>query len=145
MTTKVAIVVHAVLLVLIALPLHYYTLNRDKRDERFAWRMFSPVRSEICSTQFFIENRPVNAGRHFHTAWVGIAQRGRKQVISSMAQRLCLENPGKSVRVRVQCEQEPGSTAHNRRILSDSKRTEDDKFVEVVSIGSFDLCEIGAL
>lgn len=145
MTKKVAIGIHVFLFVLIALPVHYYTLNRDKRDERFAWRMFSPVRSEVCSTQFFVEDRPVQASRHFHTAWVGIAQRGRREVISAMAQHLCQKNKGKSVRVRVQCEQEPRSTAHNRRILSDSNRSEDDELVEVVSIGAFDQCEIGAL
>jgi hypothetical protein len=30
------------------LPLHYCMANRDDHDERFAWRMFSPMRMTRC-------------------------------------------------------------------------------------------------
>ncbi len=145
MTKRDAIAIHILLVALFAIPLHYYTLNYDKRDERFAWRMFSPIRSEVCATQFFVGDKPVRASQYFHTAWVGIAQRGRKQVIVQMAQKLCDDNPGKTVRVRVQCEQTPNSTAGNRIVLSDRNREESDSQVEVVSIGLFNICEMKSL
>jgi len=30
------------------LPLHYYLARKDPHDERFAWRMFSPMRMARC-------------------------------------------------------------------------------------------------
>jgi len=145
MNRREAIGIHLILCALLAIPLHYYTLNDDKRDERFSWRMFSPVRSERCGTQFFVDDLKVRASQHFHNAWVGIAQRGRKQVILKMAQTLCHKFPGKSVGVRIQCEQTPNSTVRNRALLEGTERGESDERVELVSIGAFDICEMGVL
>ena len=145
MRRNTSIAIHAILAGLILIPLHYYTINRDKRDERFAWRMFSPIRSESCAAQFFIDNTRFKASSVFHNAWVGIAQRGRTNVIKAMAQRLCDDNPGKSVRIRIQCEQFPASTLKNRRQLYDLSRRDSDDNVELVASGAFNFCDIGAL
>jgi hypothetical protein len=129
-----------------ALPLHYYLFRHDKRDERFAWRMFSPTRIERCGTQFFLgdSDRPIRASKYFHNAWVGLAQRGRQQVVESMAQRLCKDHPGQAVRVRIQCEQSPHS-ARGRRDLYDPARRDSDERIELVSAGAFDFCTTGSL
>ena len=71
------------------LPLHYYVLRRDAHDERFAWRMFSPMRMARCSTAFNADGQYVELSKHFHEAWIEIAQRGRFVVIEAMAAKLC--------------------------------------------------------
>ena len=146
MTRRTSIAIHAVLLVLIATPLHYYLANDDMRDERFAWRMFSPIRSETCGTQFLLgENRTaLKASDTFHSAWVGLALRGRKQVIEAMGNRLCETFPGQELRIRVQCETHPGSTPKKGALYDRSRKASDDD-VEIVAPGLFDFCATGAL
>lgn len=85
------------------LPLHYYTVRRDPHDERYAWRMFSPMRMASCRLAFTVDSAPVDLGSKFHEAWIGVAQRGRAVVIEEMARKLCRENPGKPVDVRIEC------------------------------------------
>ncbi len=85
------------------LPLHYYVAHRDPHDERFAWRMFSPMRMTRCSTQFKVDGQPVALGTKFHEAWVEIAGRGRFVVLEDMAERLCRDNAGKPVELSVDC------------------------------------------
>jgi len=147
MTRRTSIAIHAVLLVLIATPLHYYLANDDMRDERFAWRMFSPIRSEKCGTQFLLgESRTaLKASDTFHSAWVGLALRGRQQVIKAMGNRLCETFPGQELRIRVQCETHPGSAAKKKGALYDRTRKASDDDVDLVARGLFDFCETGAL
>jgi hypothetical protein len=147
MPRRASIAIHIILAAQIVFPLHYYACNSDMRDERFAWRMFSSTRVEKCSAQFFIGDaqQPIRSSSEFHNAWVGIAHRGRRQVITAMAEALCERNPGTSVRVRVQCEQDPGVAAKNRGILFDPNQDESNEKVELVSRGLFDFCETGAL
>jgi hypothetical protein len=85
------------------LPLHYYVLRHDPHDERFAWRMFSPMRMTQCSPQFSIDNQPAPLGNKFHEAWIEVARRGRYVVLEQMAQKLCRDNPGKPVQLTVDC------------------------------------------
>ncbi|MBA3391604.1 MAG: hypothetical protein H0T89_03115 [Deltaproteobacteria bacterium] len=96
-----------VILVIVAtqllLPLHYYTVRRDPHDERFAWRMFSPMRMTRCTSQFTVNDAPVPLGGAFHEAWIEIASRGRFMVIEEMAAKLCNDRPGSSVRVKLTC------------------------------------------
>jgi hypothetical protein len=94
----------AFLVVQLLLPLHYYTVRRDPHDERWAWRMFSPMRMAKCRARFVLDNQPVSLGTKFHEAWVSTAERGRMSVIEAMAARLCRENPGKPVEVTVDCQ-----------------------------------------
>jgi hypothetical protein len=103
----IAIVVASQLL----LPLHYYVLRRDPHDERFAWRMFSPMRMTSCEPRFGRDGVPVVLDREFVHAWVVLAQRGRFAVIEAMAARLCAR-PGSKVVVSLACTRggEPAGT-----------------------------------
>jgi hypothetical protein len=85
------------------LPLRYYIYHRDPHDERFAWRMFSPMRMATCSPFVKINdvNQPMN--RIFHDAWIEIAKRGRFEVIEAMGAELCKRNPGKEVKMGMDC------------------------------------------
>lgn len=85
------------------IPLHYYTVRTDPHDERFAWRMFSPMRMARCQSQFTVDRQPVVLGSNFHEAWLEMVDRGRMYVIEQMAHELCRDNPGKAVEVTLQC------------------------------------------
>jgi hypothetical protein len=85
------------------LPLHYYALRDDPHDERFAWRMFSPMRMARCATIFRVDDQPVQLGSIFHEAWIEIAGRGRQTVLEEMAGKLCSDHAGKAVELWVDC------------------------------------------
>jgi hypothetical protein len=85
------------------LPLHYYVGRRDPHDERFAWRMFSPMRMAQCAPKVAIDGKPFQLGSEFHEAWVEIAQRGRFVVVEAMGERLCNEHPGSAVTISLDC------------------------------------------
>lgn len=87
----------------LALPLHYYTVRRDPHDERFAWRMFSPMRMTKCTPKFTVDDKPVDLGAEFHEAWIEIAKRARFVVLEEMGATLCERNPGKPVYLVVEC------------------------------------------
>jgi hypothetical protein len=93
----------AFLVVQMLVPLHYYVLRHDPHDERFAWRMFSPMRMTRCSAKFAVDGQPVQLGSRFHEAWIEVAQRGRHVVLEDMAAKLCREQPGKKVELTVDC------------------------------------------
>ncbi|MGE0548390.1 MAG: hypothetical protein AB7O24_25305 [Kofleriaceae bacterium] len=85
------------------LPLHYYLVRSDKHDERFAWRMFSPMRMTTCTASLQIDGQPARLDAQFHEAWVSLVARGRGSVIDAIGQRLCERNPGKPVELIVNC------------------------------------------
>ena len=89
----------------LVLPLHYYVSpQRDPHDERFAWRMFSPMRMAHCTAQFYRENgAPIDAGARFHEAWLTLASRGRFAVVEAMGAALCAREPGTPVRAALAC------------------------------------------
>src|SRR6185295_11298841 len=93
------------------LPLHYYLARRDPHDERFAWRMFSPMRMAQCSPKFTLDNKPLDLNNEFHEAWIEIARRGRFVVIEAMGRRLCEQHPGSSVTVSLDCSYVDGSSS----------------------------------
>lgn len=93
----------AFLAIQLLLPLHYYVLRHDPHDERFAWRMFSPMRMTQCSVRFSVDKQPVQLTTKFHEAWIEVAKRGRYVVLEQMAQKLCGDNPGKPVELTVDC------------------------------------------
>jgi hypothetical protein len=93
----------AFLAVQLLLPLRYYLHPRDPHDERFAWRMFSPMRMSHCTPSFEIDGKPAPIAATFHEAWYEIAQRGRFSVIEAMGARLCKLNPDKAVKVTLEC------------------------------------------
>lgn len=84
-------------------PLTYYLVRRDPHDERYAWRMFSPMRMAQCKIDLSVDGQSVNLYSKFHEAWVKIAERGRFVVIEEMAAKLCEDNKGKRVEVSLDC------------------------------------------
>ena len=101
----------AFVVIQLALPLHYYVARRDRHDERFAWRMFSPMRMMTCSDpddrdlppRFVVAGERISLYGSFHEAWVEIARRGRYAVIEKMLAQLCAKYPGKEVRFAMTC------------------------------------------
>lgn len=93
----------AFLAVQLVLPLRYYVANRDPHDERFAWRMFSPMRMARCVPTVQIAGKPASLGGEFHEAWLEIASRGRFGVIEAMGARLCQKYPDQEVRMSIAC------------------------------------------
>jgi hypothetical protein len=93
----------AFLIIQLLLPLTYYVVRRDPHDERFAWRMFSPMRMAQCAPQISIDRQPVQLMATFHEAWVEMAGRGRFSVLEAMAAKLCSQNPGKRIEVSLDC------------------------------------------
>ncbi len=87
----------------LVLPLHYYVARRDPHDERFAWRMFSPMRMTTCEPRFERDGKPVALDRELVFDWIKIAERGRFSVIEAMAARLCAESPGAAIVVTLRC------------------------------------------
>lgn len=85
------------------LPLHYYVARRDPHDERFAWRMFSPMRMTTCTPELRVAGRPATMNTEFHEAWIELAKRGRFRVIEAMGARLCAKHPGQEVTLRLEC------------------------------------------
>jgi hypothetical protein len=85
------------------LPLHYYVARKDPHDERFAWRMFSPMRMTRCTPTFLVDGKPHRASGTFHEVWLELAARGRFSVIEAMGAKLCATYPGAEVRVSLQC------------------------------------------
>jgi hypothetical protein len=84
-------------------PLHYYFIRKDKHDERFAWRMFSPTRMMSCTPTFLVGGQPEPLD-DFHEAWLEIARRGRLVVLEAMGARLCDKyHHQKDVRLDLQC------------------------------------------
>ncbi len=86
------------------LPLHYYFGRRDPHDERFAWRMFSPMRMAQCSPEVRIDGKRFELSSEFHEAWLETARRGRFRVLEQMTARLCKKNPSSEVVLRLSCQ-----------------------------------------
>jgi hypothetical protein len=119
---------HYVIAIVVAtqmlIPLHYYLVRRDPHDERFAWRMFSPMRMSTCRPAFFKDEQPLPLAAEFHEAWVNIASRGRFTVLEAMAARLCAKYPGAAIRLELSCEYVGARTA---------------------SFGGYDMCQVPTL
>lgn len=98
-----------VLIAQLVIPLRYYVRHRDKHDERFAWRMFSPMRMARCAPRFIVDEQPYPVSRKFHEAWVEIATRGRFEVIERMGATLCAEKPQTVVEVWLDCKYVDGT------------------------------------
>lgn len=99
-------------LVQLLLPLQYYLGRRDPHDERFAWRMFSPMRMAQCRPSFSVDGQPFDLASHFHEAWIELAQRGRFVVVEDMARQVCEQHPSSSVVVSLDCRYLDGSRRH---------------------------------
>jgi hypothetical protein len=91
------------------LPLRYYIHHRDPHDERFAWRMFSPMRMVQCTPQFTLAGAPVELRSEFHEAWFQIAARGRFGVVEAMGAELCKRHPDQRIEATLTCKYLDGS------------------------------------
>ncbi len=113
----------AFLLVQLAVPGTYY-LRRDRHDERFSWRMFSPIRMARCEPEAKVGGAKVALAATFHPAWIELAERGRRSVLEAMGRRLCRDHAGQEVVLWLRC-----------RYLDGSART----------LGGFDVCKVPEL
>ena len=86
----------------ILLPLSYYVSDREY-DERFAWRMFSPIRMVRCQLAYTADGAEVPLSAEFHSAWITLMQRGREGVVDAVDDRVCLTNSGRDVRRHFRC------------------------------------------
>ena len=113
----------AFLLVQLAVPVTYY-LRRDRHDERFSWRMFSPMRMAKCEPKAQVAGAPIALSATFHDAWIELAKRGRRSVLEAMGRRLCRDHAGQEVVLWLRCQ-----------YLDGSSRT----------LGGFDVCKVPEL
>lgn len=96
------------------LPLRYY-LGEDRYDERFAWRMFSPIRMLRCEAQVQVDGQPLELGAQFHSAWLALVERGRQDVTDAVVRRVCLTHPGQAVTLRYACRESDGAVTELAR------------------------------
>jgi hypothetical protein len=73
------------------LPLSYYLVRDDPYDERFAWRMFSPIRMVECQAQFSDGGEPVDLAPHLAQAWRTWLERGHARVAREFGRHYCAE------------------------------------------------------
>lgn len=112
----------------VALPLRYY-LGDDRRDERFAWRIFSalaipPFQCDVRVRELTADEpagRDVDLSRTLHDAWIASLRHGQDAVVDRFLEarcrssarveavefsRLCRRDdhrPAPSMRVRLDC------------------------------------------
>ncbi|MEE2787063.1 MAG: hypothetical protein VX589_06960 [Myxococcota bacterium] len=93
----------------LALPLSYY-LGNNPFDERFAWRMFSPVRLASCTVQAFEvsngQRRTIRLSKEIHQVWINLLRRARPDVIREVSRFLCearSDTEKADVRLSIQC------------------------------------------
>lgn len=96
------------------LPLRYY-LGSDRYDERFAWRMFSPIRMVQCSAEVELDGERLELGAVFHSAWLALIERGRLDVTAAAVRRICRLNPGRRVSLEYTCRESDGA---ERRLVT---------------------------
>ncbi|MCB9530025.1 MAG: hypothetical protein R3F65_21460 [bacterium] len=110
----------AVLIVQVALPLSYYLGRSDSPlapfDERFAWRMFSPVRLAKCQVRVYDAtggnpDQTISLSRELHVVWINLLNRARPAVLERAVERFCGERgPSADIRLRLSCTR-PDATA----------------------------------
>lgn len=107
------------LLVQVLLPLRYYVRD-DLFDERFAWRMFSPIRVTDC-TVGWTEGRdggeePLDLDALLPQPWIGLMRRARMDVVEGFGRHRCAllraEAEAPVLRVDVACSHPDGAVRH---------------------------------
>ena len=73
-------------------PVHYY-LYSDPYDERFAWRMYSPMRMVTCKARVSegvgASQREIKLSREIGMPWVKGIRRGNLRVLDAYAEHRC--------------------------------------------------------
>lgn len=93
------------LIVQIGLPLRYYlrpAAPGAAYDERFSWRMFSPVRMLRCQADYTHDGQEVRLESEIHSAWITLLKRGRPDVIEGVSRHLCREK-GPTLTLELKC------------------------------------------
>ena len=72
------------------LPLSYYWQD-EVYDERFAWRMFSPVRMTSCDFRLWHGETltPIKLSKSYHVVWINLAKRARLSVVNAIIGDMC--------------------------------------------------------
>jgi len=95
----------------VGLPLSYY-LGHTPHDERFAWRMFSPVRLVSCDADLYDatsgSQQKLDPYKELHVVWYNLMKRGRLPVVKVFAESWCDQQVAKGraqpdLRVRLSC------------------------------------------
>ena len=117
----------------IAVPLRYY-LRDDRRDERFAWRIFSvlaiaPYRCEVHVQELAHGARfgpEVNLGHTLHDAWIVMLRQGQDAVVSRVLRTRCLESGPQvdAVEYSRLCRRPDGGPAPRMRVRRDCRSGE---------------------
>jgi len=108
----------------IAVPLRYY-LRENRRDERFAWRIFSalviaPYRCDVRVAEVSHGEqlgREVNLERTLHDAWIGLLKVGQDAVVKRFLRLRCRSDPlVDAVEFSRTCRREDRAPAPHRRV-----------------------------
>ncbi len=85
-----SLLIAAVVVFQLLLPVRYYA-NDDEFDERFSWRMFSPIRVVRCDVRWTegAAKRPVKVSADVHFVWTSLMKRARMDVFEGYAKRRC--------------------------------------------------------
>lgn len=93
----------------VGLPLSYY-LGDNPHDERFAWRMFSPVRLVSCEVEATdnTSRQRIDLMAEVHVVSINLMKRGRLPVVKAFARHWCGDavaagNSSPDLRVRLTC------------------------------------------
>lgn len=97
----------------LAMPMSYYAGDRTF-DERFAWRMFSPIRVTSCDVRWYegATRTRVQPYSEIGAPWVSLMARARESVIVAYARHRCAQMRGRheqpALRVHVACDHPDG-------------------------------------
>ena len=99
-------------------PITYYLDADDaweRYDERFAWRMFSPIRMVRCDASFTVAGKQRPLMSHYHATWSTLSKRGRPDVLDGLVEHMCEQ--GEPVTLRLRCREADGE----QRVLEDGQ------------------------
>lgn len=110
-----SILIAIILVSQLVLPVSYYVSDRTF-DERFAWRMFSPIRVTNCSVSWFEGpggvGTPIRPGTEIAAPWISLMRRAREPVIVAYARYRCDRMRGREahpvLRARIVCNHPDG-------------------------------------
>lgn len=72
-------------------PVRYYLGFTNRYDERFCWRMFSPIRQlQSCKVNFFWKNETlIKLEGIYRPTWTSLLSMCREEVIEAVSHDLC--------------------------------------------------------
>jgi hypothetical protein len=119
------------------IPLSYYIRDAHPFDERFAWRMFSPIRMVECSTVWREgeDRHRVRPSDHVHIVWLNLMKRMREDVvrryISHRCQELVEDGGDPHVYAETHCLLPNDDVVGLDREISELRRTDPSNHIEI--------------